>query len=1044
MFTLYKSSAGSGKTFTLVKEYLKLCLTNPAKYPRVLAITFTNKAAAEMKNRIIESLHTFLSEGKNAIVDRVIEETGMDHEAALQNARQLQTQILHAYSDFSVMTIDSFISRIVRTFARDLDMPLKFDVELDTGYITAEVIEKLMAEAEAGHFLGDVLTQFALSKIHSTGSWNVDGELAKLGQVTFGEKYIEEVHFIGQPQYDEPFWRDLIHDIDAQIQQFRRAINDRAKEALSIIERHDLKIEDFFHGEKGPAGSLKRYSNAINLDDFRITSRFQDMVWVSKNKDQQIKSRIESALAEGVERLANEILDLLRNDMPRLVSHILVQKNIYAEALIHQFMAFTDVFKEEKNSVPLTDFSRKVSDVIVNEPVPFLYWRLGNQYSHILIDEFQDTSILQWTNLLPLIEESLAKGQFNMAVGDGKQAIYRWRAGDVRIMEQNLPQVLGGHVENKTLAANYRSRKEIVQFNNAFFKYVATHSEFQGADLFRQLYGEEGAAQDIMSNLTGYVQIQSVDLETCAKKEDRQTRLLDSLVADIQRILLEGNGYGCQDIAVLVRNNSEAQVAAQALFKAGYDVISPDSLRLKSSAVVRFVINTLRYAMFGDPIALLAMWLYFEKDSHEFHQQRRTVGGMRSLEKTLSARFYNRKRFMLQLPVYEAVEEVVEIFELNRTDHGFLQGLLEVILNYSDKFSSDISGFLTWWDAHCDSDQATLPASGQANAVTLSTIHKAKGLEFPVVMIPFAWDVVDKPNSESFLWVESDRIGSKGQPFYYMADVQKKLADSWFADAFAKEQMMSRLDNINLLYVAFTRASDRLYLCIPEEPAERKEKPDTADLIREALGELPLARQNGCRVLGEPSPKVLKKKEEASEKLERLPGYGWRTKITVKKRARELWRLDESDRTAKVDQGILMHEILEQIRTEADILPSVEGQVRLGQVSQEESNLLAEQIQNVMRLPAGDGTVADWFRPGLSIKNEKTIAFGKEEYRPDRVIINGQDVIVVDYKTGQKMAEHHDQILSYGNLLKTMGYGHVRLFLLYLEAGEAEEVLWNS
>ena len=1045
MFLLVKSSAGSGKTFTLVKEYLKLCLKEPALYPHILAITFTNKAAAEMKIRIIDSLQQFLTEGRNAIVDQVLEETGLDFDQAAQNAQKLQTSILHVYSDFSVMTIDSFISRIVRTFARDLDMPLKFDVELDTHRITTEVIDLLMAGAEPGQFLGDVLTEFALSKINTTGSWNLDGELAKLGEIAFNEKYIEAVSFIGQPVFDEPFWREMIHDIETIIKNFRHEINHRAREALGLINQHGLEITDFSFGKKGAAGALEKYARAGNIKDFDISKRMENGEWAAKRKGPELAARIQQVLDAGLKRLSNEILTLIGEGMPGFISHVLVQKNIYAEALIHQFLAMTETYKMEKNCVPLTDFSRKVSDVIVHEPIPFLYWRLGNQYHHILIDEFQDTSLLQWTNLLPLIEESLAKGQFSMAVGDAKQAIYRWRAGDMRIMEELLPQALGDHVSESRLNANYRSRKEIVNFNNQFFECLPHLFSFKVDDLPGKLYNSEESVQLPISDRTGFVQIRSVDMPDAGRKTDKQIRLLETMVEDLHQILQEGHGYSCQDVAVLVRNNSEAGLAARILFEAGLNVVSPDSLRLNSSEAVRFVICALRYAVYEDRISLFFLWLSGNRDVHVFDCWSREPGGLKKIERTLSETFSKRKRFLLQLPVYEAAEEVIDIFQLNRTHHGFLQGLLEVLLNYSDQYNSDISGFLDWWDTHKNTDQATLPGSGSANAVTLTTIHKAKGLEFPIVMMPFAWDIVDKANKDNFLWVQSHQIGSQNRPYVYMADVQQALEQSWFAEIYAQEQKLSLLDNVNLLYVALTRAADRLYLYIPPAPAEERDPENTADLIRVSLSHIPMQQHEDTWRLGHPGEKVIQKPEEGqgSEMIRELSSHAWRHKITVKKRARELWRLDESELTARVDRGNLIHEILAQVLIPDDIPAAIDAQVREGNVHSGDAVSLEKSIRLLLTIPVENGTVADWFRPGLKIRNESTIAAPGLNYRPDRVILEKNKAIVVDYKTGQKMASHREQILTYGRLLKEMGYDPVEMVLLYIETGEAE-VVWNS
>ena len=1046
MFVVYKSSAGSGKTFTLVKEYLKICLVRPHKYSAILAITFTNKAAAEMKNRIIDSLHNFLLSGSDDIVDLVIEETDLSAEKATENCAVLLDHILHSYSDFSVMTIDSFIGRIVRTFAYDLEMPLKLDVELDTENITNEVVERLIAEVRRDNFVGDILTEFAISKIHSKGSWAIDNELKKIGHVTFNEKYLEPVEDISLPQFNESFWRELIGYITQRRYEFQKHVNSLARQGLEIIERYDLTVDNFAYGKSGAVGAFEKYANGTVPNDFEIRKRLADGKWTSKNTPSEILQKITAALEAGLEQIAAEIVDYISKNSEQYISYYLVFKNIYSEALVNQFIRLTEGYKEEKNIVPLFDFSRKVSDIVKNEPVPFLYWRLGNQYLHIMIDEFQDTSCLQWINLMPLVEESLANGHFNMAVGDGKQAIYRWRAGDVKIMENQLPDELGGNLKQNQLDQNFRSRKEIVEFNNNFFS--ALSGRFDGFEdsLLSKLYSKSSVVQQPVSDKKGYVKITLVDMTDAKRKVEKQERILEKTYSDIRKIIEEKNGYGCQDIAILVRKNSEAETIAQYLSEKGIDVISPDSLQLYNASVVRFVISALRYITSEDRISLFNMWLFSGKDAAEFERMIKMEGGVSDIENSLSTKFTDRKRMMYQLPVYEAIEEIIGIFGLNETYWGFLQGLLEVALNYSEKLSSDIHRFLEWWDEDNERNKATLSSVEQSDAVTISTIHKSKGLEFPIVLIPFEWDIVDSPGGgkSDFLWVQSHNFGSKLEAFPFIVDLQKDLEESWFRREYREEKEMSRLDNLNLLYVAFTRAIDRLYLYIQEDTGssenEQKEPQNTVELITNSINDMKLRVDADGLVLGGPSEKTITHDESEMVTLDMLPTYYWRKKITMKRRARDLWKINETELKEKMEKGVLIHEILAGIETTADIEKAVEDQHRQGLIHSEDKIAFSGLITGLMNIEYSKGKVGDWFKPGLVVKNEKTITSQQRECRPDRVLIDDSRTIVIDYKTGQKEPDHLTQINEYGDLLQEMGYENIEKYLLYLESREVVEV----
>ncbi len=940
------------------------------------------------------------------------------------------------------MTIDSFIGRIVHTFAYDLDMPVKFDVELDTAGISSEIVERLIDEARMDNFTGTILTEFAVSKIFSNGSWAIDQELHKIGKITFSEKYTEPVSLLASPEYHERFWETLIDYIARQRFSFQTHINALAKQGLGIIDKHGLTIDDFAYKKSGPAGALVRYAEATVPDDFRISRRLDEKKWMAKSAPADIQHRIEAALQDGLETIGEAIIEYIKRHFETFISYCLVQKNIYSEALIHQFIRITEAFKLEKNIVPLFDFSQKVYHVVRNEPVPFLYWRLGSQYHHIMIDEFQDTSHQQWANLRPLVEEALANGFMNMAVGDGKQAIYRFRAGDVKIMENRLFEDLGENIRQNRLDRNFRSRKDIVDFNNQFFS--ALPACFQDIDdgLFSNLYSPGAVAQKPVSALKGFVKVTPVPVAGLRRKHERQEKILENLTRDIRNILEEQNGYSLQDIAILVRYNNEAAVIAQYLSERGIAVISPDSLLLANAPVVQFIISVLRYITTEDRIALLSIWLFTGQDIKTFETMTASQADPSQLVRTISTRFAESINRLYRLPVYEAIENIIQIFDLNRPYCGFLQGLLDTALNYSEKFSSDIPRFLEWWD---DENAATLSSVEHSDAVTLSTIHKAKGLEYPVVLIPFSWDIRDGSGAgrSHFIWVQDSRFGENLAAFPFIVDMQKSLEDSWFRQPCLEEQDMSRIDNLNLLYVAFTRAVDRLYLYTEQkDPDKAPEAPkNTHELITHLTEPMALARTAEGFTLGEKSPKSVSREDlKASASLDTLPAYLWRNKITMKRRAMDLWRLDETDLKEKTETGILIHEILAEIVTAGQITQAIENKVRSGRIGLEDKELYKTRIMRLMDIPYSKGRVGDWFKPGLHVKNERTIAAREQESRPDRVILDQDSAVIIDYKTGQKSPDHAQQINGYGQLLEQMGYTAIDKYLLYIETSEVVEV----
>lgn len=1042
MLTVYKSSAGSGKTYTLVKEYLRICLSHPSKFSKILAITFTNKASAEMKERIITCIHQFINKGSNKIIDELIKEGKLDGEKVRKNCEILVDLILHSYSNFSVMTIDSFISRVVRTFAYDLDMPLKFEVELDTDYLFLEIIEKLLAGAEKDNFVGDILTQFALSKIYSSGSWFLDNELKKIGKVTFNEKYLEPVFTISADEYDDIFWKELIGELEQSVSIFRKRVNSLAKKAMEIIKENGLTIDDFFQKKRGPAGALDGYQYASTPKDFKTKQRLQTGKWVTEKCEQENPekfARIQQALEQGVSSCAREIIQYIEHNKVFFNSNYLVLKNIYSEALIKKFLDLTTAFKKETHKIPLLDFSIKVAKVITKESVPFLYWRLGDTYRHIMIDEFQDTSFLQWINLLPLIEESLSTGKFNMVVGDGKQAIYRWRAGDVRIMEQEIKKSFTKNLKTQVLENNYRSAREIVCFNNTFFPKVKKILGMEQDELFGSVYSEQFVKQNPVIARKGYIKI--VDLLSEDTNKNNMTQIkLQMLAQEIQNICDEQNGYNYGDMAVLVRKNKECDLVAQYLTEKGVPIMSPDSLILKTSSTVRFVIAVLKYVTQDDLIALFTIWIFRGYSALEFLPVNSIDFEVSNLEQKISTEFADKKTMLYHLPIYEAVEEIIRIFAIAENNPVYLQGLLEVVFDYSEKFNTDIQSFLKWWDQYSDSEKATLPVAEHKNAVRISTIHKAKGLEFPLVFVPFNWKLFETASGfkQHIIWVKSDKVGKKIKDFPFLVDVQKDMEYSLFQKEYKEEKKLSILDSVNLLYVAFTRAQDRLYIYY--KTANKTAINNTSDLIEQSIKDMDLGKHTDGWIKGKQEDKERLEDEFHPEILEHFPTHSWRHKITVRRRSPELWKLVDTERIRKVEKGVLMHSILSEIKTTADIDQAVENKYWEGQISRQEMIKIREDIHALMKLEYSRGKVSDWFHPHLKIMNEKTIITEGQEFRPDKVIVDKEKVIIIEYKTGLKEKEHKLQMEKYSTLLENMGYKKIEKYVLYLQTGVIEEL----
>ena len=884
---LYRSSSGAGKTFTLIKNYLKIALVNPNNFSKILAITFTNKAAGEMKLRIIENLTEQCSTKDNfmiSLVRKELENEGrkLTSSEINDNGQKLLSNILHNYSDFNVMTIDSFLHKVIRIFTKELDLPLNFDVDMDIDNLIKKISDIILDSASPSSFSGKILKDLSLTNIHRGKSWNIVNEIQKLGGECFKEKNLFYInHLEGK---DDEFWQLLIKKYKTKLSEFRNTVNSLAKKALKIFEEFDLTITDFKYGKSGIAGKMEKFSKAVNPRQFELSKRFMNAEWLSNSAPKHVKQKITEMLnSTDIEILRDEIEDYISRNLKDYITDYLIFKNLHLESFLSEFKRHLEIYKKANNILPISDFGSKISQIVEKENVPFIYYRLGEKYRYILIDEFQDTSSLQWKNIFPLVENSVAYGDSNMAVGDGKQAIYRWRSGDVEIMEEKILYQLPEFLKQCSLTKNYRSRRTIVQFNNNFFADIFNSFPKMDFDLIKQLYRMKEVKQEPVDRESGYVQLQSFD--KAGKKQERVETVLANLVADIEEIIKEKKGYSYSDIAVLTRTNKEGNAVAEELSQNKIPIVSPDSLLLKNAVEVRLIISVLRYLNNDDLPELTALTSqYCELTTRNFG--RYVIADKTMLLAILPLEFEKNLSYLKNSPLYNCIENIIDIFNLNSNNQAFVQGFLEVVFSYSAKFKADMNSFLDWWDSYKDSDKCALIQSGNKDAVTITTIHKAKGLEFPIVFVPFGWKLEPKSSgyAVNMLWVERNS-------FPYLVDIDKYLKNSDFEETYREEYFKTLLDNLNLLYVAFTRPKERLYIYYQDN--KKNTMKTTSDLIKARLGELELNCDSRIAFSGE---KTIKREAKVNKNLKlfnKLPNAKWQKRLIFKKYYKELWKLED-------------------------------------------------------------------------------------------------------------------------------------------------------
>jgi len=1028
-FTVYKSSAGSGKTFTLVKEYLKLALSDdrnpPVKYRTILAITFTNKAAAEMKERIVSGLEEISDPaGKGILIKKLKEETGLEEKTIRQRAATILQSILHNYSDFAVGTIDSFVHRIVRTFAFDLHLPVNFEIEMDSDKLLAQVIDLLISKAGTDSDITRALVEFTESKAEDEKSWHIEKELFEFSKNLLTEEGV--LHLGKLKNIDTNGFLSIRNSLSKSIQQFESSIQHLASSALQLINNQGLELNAFYRGRSGTGAWFSSLS-AGHFDKIEPNSYVKETYVKGKfyadKTDDSDKLKIDN-IKDRLSEAFHSIETLLEKQQSLYYLFKLISKNIYSLAVLNEIEKLLTEIKKQKNCIHISEFNKIISRIVLNQPVPFIYERIGAKYLHYLIDEFQDTSVLQWQNMLPLIENSLSEGYTNMLVGDGKQAIYRWRGGEVEQFTQ-LPEIflkekspfiaereriLKRNYNEQHLNNNYRSKKEIVGFNNSLFSFL----EGKLIGNFRRIYNNLSQQAD-PENEGGYISLSFMEDNV----EDEQQLTLDHIYETIRQ--LQAENYKLSDIAILCRTNKTGSIIAEFLTQKTIGVLSPDSLLLKNSRKVSFIGSLLKHLQQpGDDISKVEI-LQFLIESNSINGRlpdlihtlkHKKTEGFDSLLKHYEFDFNHLQ--LLKLPLYEIVEQLIKIFHLGDSDFSSLIYFLDEVLGYSTKNNNNLFDFLNWWSIRKEKASMNVPVG--ANAVNIMTIHSSKGLEFPVVIFPFTGSTV---TARGNLWVDLANQELPGLSSVFLP-LGKGLEKTNYAHLYEEEKNKTLMDTVNLLYVALTRPEERLYI-INSKPSKHPENlHSVTDMLCLYLQHLKVWSefQKEYDFGSKTNHSDKNRKNTNSIRLNMLQSFDWRTFLKIRANAPE------------AEFGLIVHAVLAKIRIASDLNPVLSQFLKEGIIDLKEQEVLKTKIKRIIE----NKTLACYFREGVNLKIETEIILPNgERFRPDRVVLGPEATAIIDYKTGTKSDSHIKQIHNYGDLLAQMGYKNVEKYLVYVE-----------
>ena len=1013
---VYKSSAGSGKTYTLVKEFVGILISSDSSssYRNVLAITFTNKAANEMKQRVLQSLETIGAGTSDRLIKDYSITYGISEKKLISKCRELHQRILHDYGDFGILTIDKFIHRVIRSFSRELGLNINFEIETNSGEFISRSVDSLLNEVGEDPLLTKYLVEFVQQGVIDSGKQNIESDLTHMSSIFYDESNSEKLEALRS--FDLEFYEGLKNKVGKDLQGVLEDRNELIKAALRSFDSYQFDISGLNGGVRQSWG---KYLSELRED---FNSHLEDISGIDKLEKRIDDSKLfKKGDVESTAGLLLEVEPVLRAILDKERGLLRIkefQRRFVGFSLLNELWNVIQGLKDQHNLMFISDFNQVVSNIVKNEPTPFIYERIGAKYDHFLIDEFQDTSDLQWTNLVPLVHDSLAQGGTNLLVGDAKQAIYRWRGGNVHQFI-NLPRVFSnvfdGYSVNELfvdsyqehfLEANYRSRREIVEFNNWVFKGIIESDD----SVLGKVY--ENAAQRPMKEGSGRVFFRQVD----PLNDDEA---LDFITEEIA--LATDKGYEGADVAVLVRTKKEGRVVSEFLRTKGYFVESVDSVVLSGSLDVRKLQCLLHILRDDDPTSFCVKYLELE-EGNNFQSK---LEDLRSVEdgygfKIKRSQFIERVLpefdliFFYSLYLLDRLYYLIQHLGLNRSD-PYVDGVVNLATSFVKKYAANTESFVDYFDDHLDK---VAIKSGGSLGIQVVTIHKSKGLEFPVVIIPFLdWEDSTRGIQTDTL-ISSEFTESYGLPAFVCGLSEKKLSLYGLQEVSDRETIDRQLDNLNLIYVAFTRATSMLSICSRLTSFKNHMSHKVAELIQ--------SRQDftdGTLEIGELEKVLIKETGNDQQMDVSYKGVEERDKLSV-----QLDAYMHPGNISEASFGALIHEFV-QLELECDQT----GIKLLRNDARYSDEVVRKAIECAGRVVLKLEEL-NWLKVGSSDYSceQEIIDDNGRVFRPDLTIRDTSGVKIIDFKTGKQEQKHIKQMLGYGELYRAMGCKNVRLYLYYI------------
>ena len=1064
---VYKASAGSGKTFTLAVQYIRQLVEDPTAYRRILAVTFTNKATAEMKTRILEQLYGMArglktSDGYLAELKKTCPKS---EEAIRQAAQKALENIVHDYSRFRIETIDSFFQTVLRNLARELELGANMTVELNDTEALSDAVDAMIEKLDRLSPALGWLLEYIDERISDDKRWDISGEIKSFGRNILNEGYVEKGDGLRRKLADPAFIPAYRKQVQGIRQDALEEMKGFSEQFEGLLEMKGLTPEDLKNGKRGIGSYFTKLANGELTEKTRNATVEKCLEsadnWATKTSPHR---------ADILQLASAELMPLLASaETFRPKNNLIVNSCNLSLRYLNNLRLLAHIDEElrlqnqQRNRFLLADTNALLHNLMREGDAAFVYEKIGTSIDTVMIDEFQDTSRMQWENFHLLLEESLAQREGSLIVGDIKQSIYRWRNGDWKILA-GLDTDPTLRIREQTLKTNWRSEARIVRFNNAIFTSAVLtlnqrHEDETGQTCPQLLNAYSDVCQQTAKqDEQGYVRLTFLP-DTQERPYAEAT--LEELANEVERLVAEG--VRTTDIAILVRKNKSIPAIAGYFDKhTSYRIVSDEAFRLDASTAVCMMIDGLRLlAVPEDRIAEARLAVAYQ---HEILHT--GIGLSRILQDDtgnfLPESFTAQQEELRLMPLYELLEKLFLLFDMHKIKHqdAYLCAFYDAVTEYVKEHSSELTAFIDWWDERLH--EKTIP-SGEIDGIRILSIHKSKGLEFHTVLLPFCdWKMENETNNH-LIWCSVSGTGKETDiaPFNELdivpVNYSSAMAESVYRDSYRDERLQLWVDNLNLLYVAFTRACKNLIVW-----SKKEQKGTVAELLSltaptldiwdikdEASDETsPTVYTFGTLCLST-AVKMKQSDNPLGASPESLAMYveSTETPIEFKQSNRSADFIkgeggETEEQIRYIRQGQLLHQVFASIKTEADLPEAIASLTFEGII---ESDSQASHIEQLARRALAHPQVKDWYDGTQTLYNECSIIYTDEAgnlqtRRPDRVMMKGRQVTVVDFKFGKKKDIYRTQVKEYMELLCKMGYTDVKGYLWYVFGNELERI----